>query len=135
MRGFLTQAMKFGLVGLLNTGLALGIIYFLAYGVGLPYVVANGVGYVIAFVQSFLLNRAWTFKAGAAASMERHFAGFVLVSLVSYVCQLGALLAIHAVFSVSEGIAQLPAMVVYTGINFLGNRMFVFRPSPEAAHG
>lgn len=128
----LVAAAKFGLVGLLNTGLSLGIIYLLAYAFGVPYVLANAIGYTIAFLQSFLLNRAWTFGAKGRERIVQHFAGFVLVFAVSYVCQLGALLLIHRLFSISEGIAQLPAMVVYTGVNFLGNRFFVFNKVADA---
>ena len=60
------QAIKFGLVGLLNTATDFAVfsacIYFLGFGV----VPANVFAFVVAVSQSYFVNKIWTFKAAAS---------------------------------------------------------------------
>ena len=59
----LGRILRFGLVGLLNTAIGLGTIYVLQLGFGVDYRLANTAGYALGIVNSFVLNRIWTFKS------------------------------------------------------------------------
>ena len=74
------QALKFGLVGLANTAtdfLVFSVcIYFLSFHI-LP---ANIAAFLVAVVQSYFVNRAWTFKAAEKRGSGVHqIIKFVLI--------------------------------------------------------
>jgi putative flippase GtrA len=54
---------KYGLVGVSNTVITYAT-YSLLVAIGVPYLIALLVGYVPGGVNSYLLNRHWTFEAG-----------------------------------------------------------------------
>jgi putative flippase GtrA len=52
---------RFGLVGVLNTGLDFAVFALLFYGLGWPLLAANSLGYAAGLANSYLLNSRWTF--------------------------------------------------------------------------
>jgi len=115
---------RFLIVGLANTGLTLGLIFVLLW-IGTPLIAANVVGYLAGFVNSFVWNRRWTFRSGGA--VWREMVVYTLVWLVSYLLQMGALIAASRGLGLSDTGSTLVAMVFFTGPNYLGNRWFTFR--------
>jgi len=122
----LGRMIRFALVGLLNTSIGLGTIYLLQNGFGLDYRIANTAGYTIGIINSFILNRTWTFK-NRDKRLTRQGAIFLLVAGVCWGAQFLALIVIVEFFSVRKEYAQAIAMVIYTGFNYLGLRLFVFK--------
>lgn len=60
----LQKIWRFGLVGLVNTGVGLTVIYGLKYFGGVGDVWANIGGYGVGLSVSFILNSTWTFENG-----------------------------------------------------------------------
>jgi putative flippase GtrA len=63
---WLRQAVKFGIVGVINTGVDLGLYFILTHWI--PFfadqqVLAKGISYSAGILNSFLWNRSWTFKS------------------------------------------------------------------------
>ena len=56
------RALKFGAVGVANTGLDIAVFSFLTLIAGVPAVTANLVSYSAGIGLSFMLNRSWTFR-------------------------------------------------------------------------
>jgi putative flippase GtrA len=85
------QAAKFGTVGLINTGLTLAIIYLMGNALHIPYLIANGIGYMAGFINSFVWNQAWTFRASDTGHTASHFlvVGQFGVNIASMIDQLG----------------------------------------------
>lgn len=75
----LRQAARFGVTGVLNTGLDLGLFLLLTRGACLQPVIASTISYVAGMVCSFCLNRTWTFRASAAGPSGQ-FARFVVLN-------------------------------------------------------
>ena len=77
------QPIKFGLVGIANTGIDLGCFWLLVTWLQTPPLIANTLSYSLGILNSFLLNRAWTF-GGTRFHQARtqQFQRFVLVSLI-----------------------------------------------------
>jgi putative flippase GtrA len=120
---------RFLIVGLTNTGLTL-LIIFLLLGIGTPLFTANIIGYGAGFINSFIWNRRWTFRS--TGSLWRETAVYSTVWGVCYLLQVGALFLSSQWLGLSDTISTLIAMVFFTGPNYLGNRLFTFRPDRAA---
>ena len=60
-----------GIVGVSNTLIALAIFTVLT-AVGVPYLLASAIGFVVGAVNGFLLNRRWTFRGHQGDSYTQH---------------------------------------------------------------
>lgn len=123
--GVAAEAIKYGLVGLVNTLLALAIIFALIYWLGAQPLLANSAGYAVGFCWSYLLNRLWTFRS--LAPVGRSMGRYAVAALAAY--GLNAL-TIHFGIEwagVSEYWIQPVGAVVYTVSLFVLSRVWVFR--------
>ena len=130
MRTLTRQFVKFGLVGVLNTALHYGVFLVLFRVLGVPMLVASAIGYCVGLVNSFLLNRSWTFRVvGDGRRVE--FVKFVVVNLIA----LGVNLALLEVFTRAGVVPEIGQVLAIGGsmvVNFLGNRVWVFRTAGVA---
>ncbi|PNU04211.1 GtrA family protein [Novosphingobium guangzhouense] len=117
-------ALRFGVVGALNSLVGLAVIWaLLRLGVG-DYP-ANACSYAVGVCLSFVLNRAWTFAVrGPVGSGE--VARFLLVFALSYAANLGVLTLMRALGFAHSLIGQGAAMAAYSVCFFLLSRHFVF---------
>lgn len=118
------QMIRYGLVGVLNTLITAAVIYLCQEIMGLSPVVSNVLGYAAGVINSFIFNSRWTFKA--ALSWWK-FVGFVLAFGVCYLLQLLVLVWLGESTDIPPYPRQLIAMAVYTVVNFLVNKLAVFR--------
>jgi putative flippase GtrA len=116
---------RYLLVGVANTLVGLGVIYFSMYELGLGNVTSNALGYGVGIVVSFGLNRQWTFRhtGSALPAMAR----FLVVTAVAYVANLGAVLVLSEGLGLNRYLAQLGGAPPYTLVGYLGSRYFAFR--------
>ena len=126
---FLYQAMKFGIVGVLNTLLTLFIIWICLRLFHWSDTVSNVVGYGLGVINSFFWNRKWTFAYKGKLSTS--FTKFIVVFIVSYLVQLGVLQLLLRYLHTDNYYCHLLAMVVYTVINFSLNKIFTFKNKTE----
>ncbi len=84
--GSARQFLKFGAVGILNTGVDLAVLNAetLLSGVkeGAGYAVQKGLSFLAAVACSYLLNRHWTFRSEGESARGGRFGHFVGVSLI-----------------------------------------------------
>lgn len=130
MKSTQSQLFRFVLVGLSNTTLSLVAIWCALKVFHLPDVVANLIGYVLGFIWSFIWNRNWTF--GHRGSVLAGFIRVVLVYGAAYCVNFVVLSALVAHFGTGAMWTQLPGMVVYTAVCFLGLKFVAFSPSRVA---
>lgn len=131
------QFIKFCSVGVLNTLITLLAIDIFGDKLGLPYDIANLIGYVLGFINSFILNKLWTFKSRKNPFREGLF--FIAAFVISYGIQFGILkltlmiipgtlyLPITDTFKFTLKYAQIIALAFYTASNFLLNKYISFR--------
>ncbi|MDP9212278.1 MAG: GtrA family protein [bacterium] len=118
------QFVKFALVGLMTTA-----INFAVYGAllwfGVFYIVAAVIAFVVATLNSYTLNRIWTFRAGV--HRIRKLAKFTAVQTVGLSLNLAGLVLLVEV----AGLHAFPAQVIANGLvvlsNFAGNKFWTFR--------
>ena len=119
------QFAKFGVVGVLNTALHYAVFYSLYSFLGINYLLSSGIGYTAGLMNSYVLNRNWTFRS-RNTKRGGEFARFASVNLVS----LGVNLVTLKMFVVWGGlkpeVAQVCAIAFSLSANFVGNRFWTF---------
>lgn len=120
------QFLRFLLVGLSNTLLGFAVIIIAMRVLKCDYRIANALGYVVGWVTSFWLNRAWTFRDKSI--WQPAFFRWLIVAIVSYGLNLGSIIILHRYTRVGPYAVQVGGAIVYTLASFLGARLFAFRP-------
>ena len=122
---------KFVFVGIINTIVSL-VIMFLLYNVAhLNYWLSSACNYFVISVQSFFLNKYFTFRV-------RHWSAFIIISFImtialSYLIAYGIskpvmnYLLRNSPQKIRENVALLTGMCLFMGLNYMGQRLVVFR--------
>jgi putative flippase GtrA len=132
----LKQLAKYGLVGILNTLLTAAVIWILLYILSegdrpespsaFVMFIANSVGYLVGLVNSFVLNRNWTFKS--KSNWKRSLFRFLIAFAVCYCLQLGVVLWLNRFGMITSAyLCQLIGIAVYSVLNFLLNKYYAFK--------
>jgi putative flippase GtrA len=132
MRALVFKAASFGLVGLANFAVDLGLFSFLYYYLGLPIISANMMSWFVAVGGSYIMNSQVTFAAESGGQLRLDAYGkFVLA-------QLGGLLANTAtVLAASHFMPVLMGKFLAVGtsflVNFLLSHFVVFRTRQQTS--
>lgn len=119
------QFFKFGLVGVSNTLISLGT-YYLLYFVGVNYLVANAVGFVVSVLNSYYWNNKYVFKKtqnGHLKPLLKTFLSYGSTFLMSTVL----LFALVQYVGISEVAAPIICIAITTPINFVINKLWAFK--------
>ncbi|WP_321371079.1 GtrA family protein [uncultured Desulfuromusa sp.] len=120
------QFIKFSLVGILNTLVHYLVFYLLFRVAGIAMILASAVGYMTGVLNSYLINRKWTFKpSGSGAGAE--FIKFFVVNLVSLGVNLLSLQFLVSALGMLPEIAQVLAIFCSLLVNFSGNKWWTFK--------
>ncbi|MCX7746766.1 MAG: GtrA family protein [Clostridia bacterium] len=119
------QAFKFGIVGILNTGLTWIVYKVCRLVLNISLDPANFIGYFIGTLNSYILNKKWTFKS--KGNIKRESVVFFGIAAICYAMQHGMLKYLHEYLNIHEDIAMILSMVFYTIINFLAHKFVTFR--------
>ena len=122
---------KFLLVGVLNTLVGAGIMFLLYNVAGWGYWPSTAANYLVGGILSFFLNKYFTFqnRERSAAQVLRFILTVAVCALVAYGLAKPAVRWVLAGYGerVQENVAMLAGMVLYTGLNYFGQRFFAFR--------
>lgn len=128
-RESLSQFIKFGLVGLLNT-----IISYVSYTIlvflGINYLISNTIAFIISVLNSYYWNNRYVFrqpgeekrvkiKALIKVFVSYGFTGLVLNSFL--------LMVWINIFDISKYIAPAINLIITIPINFLLNKLWAFK--------
>ncbi len=121
-----TSIVKYGLVGVINT-LITGIIMLTLMNVfSVSLRLSNIIGYAAGFINSFILNKTWTFKAGQSSTLQQ-FLKFSAVFAVCFLLQHGLVILLAENLLIDKNISTLIGMVFYTGVSYIFNKLFTFK--------
>jgi putative flippase GtrA len=128
IRALIALVSRFGLAGLINTGVGFAVIAGLDVGLHVAPALANAAGYLVGMGIGFVLNRRFVFKSkiSARATAPRYIA----VVLAAFALNQLILRGVGA--SLGQGAlphlcAQLCGMAAYTLAVFVACRFWVFR--------
>lgn len=131
------KLLKFVAVGVVNTLVGTAIMFGLYNLAGCSYWVSSATNYTLTSILSFFLNKFFTFRNRQKSPAQvLRFAGNILVCyLVAYGAAKPAVMwALKgAGKSLQENIAMVVGMCLFTGLNYLGQRLFVFSERREHA--
>ena len=120
----LMQIACFAFVGLANTIVALFLVWVFHVLLGLEVWVASGAAYAVATVQSYLLNREWTFAGSAKRNIGTQFLAFLAVNTVCGT--MFSVLNAHLERSLDLILSTAIAIAVTFPVSFILNRFCVF---------
>ncbi|MFG3497844.1 GtrA family protein [Streptomyces sp. NPDC047928] len=118
------QIARFALVGVVNTATYYGL-YLLLLAVGLPYVAAHVIAFLLAMVGSFFLNSRFTYRTRPT---WRKFLLFPLTNAANFVITTSGVYLLVDVAGFSSRYAPLIAAAAAIPITFVVSRTIMLRP-------
>jgi len=119
------------IVGIVNTLFGAGIMFGLYNIAGCSYWVSSAVNYILVSILSFMLNKKFTFRYSGqlVTSGIRFTLNIAVCYLVAYgvAKPLAIMILTDRNVILQENIAMLIGMCIFTGLNYLGQRLFVFK--------
>ncbi len=139
--------LKFIVVGAVNFLVDYGVLTLLNVVLGWPLVLSNIISYSCGVINSFLLNRYWTFKMKLKffnvysirlknrtihpAFISFDFMKFIFVNLVSLGVNTLAVYILGDLYGMPNIVAKLVATVFSFTVNFAGNKLLVFKAASD----
>ena len=129
MTNWRIQGLRFALVGL-GSNLVLYLLYLVLTTAGLGHKTAMTLLFAVGTLQTFVVNRAWTFgyKGGVQASFVKYAASYGM----AYLLNLGALLIFVDHLGFPHQLVQGVMIITLALMLFLAHRYWVFG-APAAA--
>ena len=124
----LARFFRFGLAGVANTLVGLGIIAALDIGLHVRPAIANAVGYAVGIALSFILSRQFVFRSRRPARMAAP--RFLISAAIAFVLNQAALAIAGHLLGGDPALrlaAQICGMCVYTLTLFVLGRFWIFR--------
>ncbi|HWB28455.1 MAG TPA: GtrA family protein [Chitinophagaceae bacterium] len=120
------KLVKFGCVGITGACIDFGTTYLLKEKAKWNKFVANSIGFTLAVINNFFLNRAWTFE-GSVSPLQVEFGKFVLVSVIGLGINNLSLYLMHKKLNMNFYIAKVLTTVFVVAWNFTANYLFTFK--------
>lgn len=116
---------KFGIVGVSNT-LVNWIIFFILNHIGVYYITANVIAYLIATANSYFWNSKWVFKFKKEESLKAPLR-FILLNLIGLVLNSTILYLLVDLLHFSRMISLIIATGIVMIVNYFINKIWVFK--------
>jgi len=134
LKGFLRSSFarykmlgRFLIVGLVNTGVDFLLFLFLMRVAGVNYLVAQIVSYSFGVVNSFLMNKAWTFEdAGRTMSTPVQLVQFVALNILALSLSLIGLKTFNGYLGLNIYLSKILVTGVTWSVRYTGYRFWVF---------
>ncbi|MCQ5128033.1 GtrA family protein [Butyricicoccus faecihominis] len=124
------QFVKFGIVGLSNTIISLGVYWLCFYGLHWHYQISNLIGFIISVTNAYYWNSKYVFmntrQVGLSAQIVAYFKVFLSYG-GTYLFGVALLYVWVEKLGISEGIAPIINLIITIPLNFLLNKLWAFR--------
>jgi putative flippase GtrA len=122
---FLIKFLKFGVVGFSGIFVDFGVTYLLKEKLKIHKYIANSLGFIVATISNYLLNRYWTFSNGNGARLEQ-FGKFFGIALVGLVFNNLIIYALNDKLKMNFYLSKVFAIAVVSLWNFFANYLYTF---------
>lgn len=116
---------KFGIVGVSNT-LVNWIIFFILNHIGVYYITANVIAYLIATANSYFWNSKWVFKFKKEENLKAPLR-FILLNLIGLILNSTILYLLVDLLHFSRMISLIIATGIVMIVNYFINKIWVFK--------
>ena len=130
---FIHEALKFGIVGGINTVINYAVFNALALTVFVNgQLKATVIATIVATITSYLMNRHWTYRDRPKSALRREYLLFFLFNGAGLLIELGAVaaakygLGVHGLLALN--VAKTVGVLLATLFRFWSYRTFVFQP-------
>jgi putative flippase GtrA len=117
--------LKFGVVGASGMVVDIGFTYFLKENARVQKYLANAIGFTMAVISNYTLNRLWTFES-MNHEVAREFSSFATVAVIGLGINSLILWMLVSRTKFNFYISKLLAIGVVTFWNFFANYYFIF---------
>ncbi|MDQ6600630.1 GtrA family protein [Bacillus salipaludis] len=115
---------KFAIVGAVNTSIDFSVYAFLTW-FNVNYIVAQCISYSAGVLNSYIMNRKWTFEQKGKGS-KREFFTFLGVNLITLVMTSFLLTMFYKHLRLPLWISKLLVTAASVGMNYIGTKRMVF---------
>ena len=129
------KLLKFIIIGFINTLIGTFIMFGLYNLAGCSYWISTAANYILVSVLSFYLNKRFTFryrghviKSGVRFMLNIAACYFIAYGIAKPVMKM---ILEESVIVIQENVAMLVGMCIFTGLNYVGQRMFVFKDTDK----
>ena len=119
------QFLKFGIFGVSNTLISLGV-YYLLYFMGVNYLIANTMGFIISVLNSYYWNNRYVFKKTQKGHLKPLIKTFMSYGL-TFILSTGLLFLMVNYLGISKVVAPIIAIIITIPINFFMNKLWAFK--------
>ena len=119
--------LRFMIVGSINTGIDFWLFVFLMRVMGVNYLIAQTLSYTFGIINSFIMNKAWTFDdASPGENITKQFVQFLTLNILSLLISLAGLKTFNGYLSVNILLAKIMVTVITWSVRYIGYRYWVF---------
>jgi putative flippase GtrA len=118
------ELLRFCIVGAANTIIDFALFFLLILG-GVPYLLTQVLSYSVGVVNSYFLNRKWTFQVKRKANLSEAFK-FIIVNSSSFLVSFSLLFLLRDAVHFNLWLSKLAATGCGMVVNFMGSRLWVF---------
>jgi putative flippase GtrA len=118
------QPLKYIFAGVANTAIGYGVFLALVTLLNTNPAYANAVGYGVALIAAFSLNKVFVFNQ--SVTDRSTIPKFIIAFALSFILNQLVLMVAYRWLEIRVEIAQIFAMVTYTVVFYLLNKEFVF---------
>ena len=118
---------RFSIVGVLNT-----LVDFLMFTIshsllGIGYVLSQAIGYSCGIINSFIINKKWTFKDTFSNKKSyKQLLQFIVINVITLLITMVSMNYLVTSFNINVYVAKIAVTLLAQVINFFGYKIWVF---------
>jgi putative flippase GtrA len=122
---FIEKFLMFGVVGFSGIFVDFGVTYLLKEKLRLHKYIANSIGFVMATISNYLLNRYWTFNTGQSAQFSQ-FGKFFGIAIIGLALNNLLIYVFNDKLKLNFYVSKAFAIAIVSVWNFFGNYLYTF---------
>ena len=122
---FIEKFLKFGVVGFSGIFIDFGVTYVFKEKLRVHKYVANSLGFIMATISNYLLNRYWTFNTGQSAQFSQ-FGKFFGIAIIGLVLNNLLIYLFNDKLKIHFYVSKAFAILIVSVWNFFGNYLYTF---------
>lgn len=124
-RNEIIEIIRYGLFGLLSTAINLGL-FVLFNKLGIYYIYANTIAYIIAVILNYIFNYMFVFTEAEKKWKWNEFLKFAIVKIVALIIDNGLFYIMVSIMHINIYISRISLSAVIIIITYIINKKMVF---------